>query len=136
MLRRLALTSLAAAVLVPSASAAVPPVRGQALMPGVVYSRQLEFTTHGPVALNVVSAPRPQGLYSLHAALSNGAVQGRERLTDMEEEVSGQTTVVGVSGDFFDSKWGSPSSIVLRGGVLDAGTVGGRSAAGFDSGGK
>jgi Phosphodiester glycosidase len=135
MFRRLAFTSLAAAALVPSASGAAP-VRGQALMPGIVYSRQLEFTAHGPVALNVVSAPRPQGLYSLHAALSNGAVQGRERLTDMEKEVSGQTTVVGVSGDFFDSRWGSPSSIVLRGGVLNAGTTGGRSAAGFDSGGK
>jgi hypothetical protein len=134
MLRRLAFTSLAAAILVPSASAA--PVRGQALMPGVVYSRQLEFTAHGPVVLNVVSAPRPQGLYSLRAALSNGAVQGRQRLTDMEKEVSSQTTVVGVSGDYFDSRWGSPSGIVVRGGVLNAGTLGGRSAAGFDSGGK
>ena len=134
MLRRLAFTSLAAAMLVPSASAA--PVRGQSLMPGVVFSRQVEFTAHGPVVLNVVSAPRPQGLYSLRAALSNGAVQGRERLTDMEKEVSGQTTVVGVSGDYFDSRWGSPSSIVIRGGVLNAGTLGGRSAAGFDSAGK
>jgi phosphodiester glycosidase len=134
MLRRIVLTSLAAATLVPSASAA--PVRGQSLMPGVVFSRQVEFTAHGPVVLNVVSAPRPQGLYSLHAALSNGAVQGRERLTDMEKEVSSQTTVVGVSGDYFESRWGSPSSIVIRSGVLNAGTLGGRSAAGFDSGGK
>jgi Phosphodiester glycosidase len=134
MLRRIVFMSLAAAVLVPSASAA--PVRGQTLMPGVVYSRQVEFTPHGPVVLNVVSAPRPQGLYSLRAALSNGAVQGRERLTDMEKEVSGQTTVVGVSGDYFDSRWGTPSSIVIRGGVLNAGTLGGRSAAGFDSAGK
>ena len=135
MLRRFAFTSLAAAILVPSASGA-PPVRGQALMPGVVFSRQLEFTAHGPVALNVVSAPRPQGLYSLRAALSNSVVQGRERLTDMEKEVSSQTTVVGVSGDYFDSRWGSPSGILVRSGVLDAGTLGGRSAAGFDSGGK
>src|SRR5690348_9528174 len=122
MLRRFAFTSLAAAILVPSASGA-PPVRGQALMPGVVFSRQLEFTAHGPVALNVVSAPRPQGLYSLRAALSNSAVQGRERLTDMEKEVSSQTTVVGVSGDYFDSRWGSPSGILVRSGVLDAGTL-------------
>ena len=133
--RRILFTSLAAAILVPSASGA-PAVRGQSLMPGVVYSRQVEFTAHGPVVLNVVSAPRPQGLYSLRAALSNGAVQGRERLTDMEKEVSGQTTVVGISGDFFDARWGSPSSIVIRSGFLNAGTIGGRSAAGFDSGGK
>lgn len=133
MVRRIVLTSLAAAILVPSASAA--PVRGQSLMPGVVYSRQVEFTAHGPVALNVVSTPRPQGLYSLHAALSNGAVQGRERLTDMEKALSSQTTVVGVSGDYFDSRWGSPSSVLIRGGVLTTGTIGGRSAAGFDGGG-
>lgn len=136
MFRRIVLTSLAAAVLIPSASSATQPVRGQALMPGVVYSRQVDFTAHGPVVLNVVSAPKPQGLYSLHAALSNGAVQGRERLTDMEKEVSGQTTVVGVSGDYFDARWGSPSSILIRNGVLTAGTTGGRSAAGFDSSGK
>jgi hypothetical protein len=48
-------------------------------MPGVVYSRQVQFTTHGPVVLNVVATPKPTGLYGLHAALSNGAVQGRER---------------------------------------------------------
>ncbi|HYY02373.1 MAG TPA: hypothetical protein VE736_00675 [Gaiellaceae bacterium] len=134
MFRRAVLTALGAAtILAPSAAAA--PIRGQTLMPGVVYSRQVEFTAHGPVVLNVVSAPRPQGLYSLRVALSNGAVQGRERLTDMEKAVSGQTTVAGVSGDFFDSRWGTPSSIVVRGGVLTAGTLGGRSAAGFDAGG-
>jgi Phosphodiester glycosidase len=133
MLRPAVITLLAAATLVPSASAA--PVRGQSLMPGVVYARQLEFSAHGPVVLNVVSTPRPQGLYSIHAALSNGAVQGRERLTDMQKEVSDRTTAVGVDGDFFDSRWGTPSSVLLRGGVLAAGSAGGRSAAGFDSAG-
>ena len=135
MVRRAVLTALAAAAIAAPTAGAAPPIRGQALMPGVVYSRQVDFTAHGPVVLNVVSAPRPQGLYSLHVALSNGAVQGRERLTDMEKAVSAQTTVAGVSGDYFDSRWGTPSSIVVRGGVLAAGTLGGRSAAGFDTGG-
>jgi hypothetical protein len=134
MLRRIVLASLVAVVLVPAADAAAP-VRGQSLMPGVVYSRQVDFTSHGPLVLNVVSTPRPQGLYSLRVALSNGAVQGRERLTDMEKAVSAQTTAVGISGDYFDTRWGTPSSIVIHGGVLAAGTTGGRSAAGFDGGG-
>ena len=131
MIRRAVVTALGAAAIAAPTAGAAAPVRGQALMPGVVYSRQVEFTGHGPVVLNVVSAPRPQGLYSLHVALSNGAVQGLQRLTDMENAISGQTTVAGVSGDFFDSHWGTPSSIVVRGGVLTAGTLGGRSAAGF-----
>jgi Phosphodiester glycosidase len=133
--RRAVLTALGAAAIVAPAAGAAAPIRGQALMPGVVYSRQVDFTAHGPVVLNVVAAPRPQGLYSLRVALSNGAVQGRERLTDMEKAVSAQTTVAGVSGDYFDSRWGTPSSIVLSGGVLTTGTIGGRSAAGFDAGG-
>lgn len=131
MRRRIVLASLAAVIFIPATAAA--PVRGQSLMPGVVFSRQVEFTAHGPVALNVVQTPRPQGLYSLRVALSNGAVQGRERLTDMEKAVSTQTTAVGVSGDYFDTRWGTPSGIVIRGGVLGAGTLGGRSAAGFDA---
>jgi len=131
--RRVLIASVAAAAL--AAPAAAAPIRGQSLMPGVVYSRQIDFTAHGPVVLNVVSAPRPQGLYSLHAALSNGAVQGRQRLTEMQSAISPQTTAVGISGDYFDSRWGTPSSVLIRGGVLAAGTSGGRSAAGFDASG-
>ena len=103
-------------------------------MSGVVYSKQVEFTPHGPVVLNVVSTPRPTGLYSIKALLSNGAVQGRERLTDMESGLSAAATVVGVNGDFFDTRWGTPSSVLVRDGVLGAGTKGGRSAVGFDGG--
>src|SRR5437764_7677819 len=135
MVRRAILTALGVAAIASPPAGAATPVRGQTLMPGVVYSRQMQFTAHGPLVLNVVSAPRPEGLYSLRVALSNGAVQGRERLTDMEKAVSAQTTVAGVSGDYFDSRWGTPSSIVVRGGVLAAGTLGGRSAAGFDTSG-
>jgi Phosphodiester glycosidase len=122
------------AVTTVAAPAAAAPVRGQTLMTGVVYSRQVEFTGHGPVVLNIVSVPRPNGLYSVRAALSHGLIPDRERLTDMEKEVSASTTVVGINGDYFNTRWGTPSSILLRGGVLGAGGSG-RSAAGFDTGG-
>src|SRR5437763_717550 len=56
MVRRAVLTALGAAAIVAPSSAAAP-IRGQTLMPGVVYSRQVEFTAHGPVVLNVISAP-------------------------------------------------------------------------------
>jgi hypothetical protein len=136
MLRRAVIAgALVAALSSPAAVLAAAPVRGQTLVPGVVYSRQLEFTPHGPVVLNVVSAPRPGGLYSVRAALSNGFVQQRERLTDLEKDVSASSTVVGIDGDFFDPAWGTPSSVLVRGGVLNAGAGAGRSAAGFDASG-
>jgi len=53
-------------------------------MPGVVYSRQVEFTAHGPVVEHIIVAPRPTGLYAMKAILSNNAVQGTERVTSME----------------------------------------------------
>jgi len=133
LLRRAVITLVAAGTIAAPATGA--PIRGQTLMSGVVYAKQVEFTAHGPVAINVVSAPRPSGLYSIRAWLSNGAVQGRERLTDMENGISATATVLGVNGDFFDTRWGTPSSLLVRGGVLGAGTKGGRSAAGFDAGG-
>src|SRR5579864_2183251 len=133
MIRRVFIAGLAVAATATPAAAA--PIRGQTLMPGVVYARQVDFTSHGPVVLNIVSAPRPTGLYSVRAALSNSVVPGRERLTDMEKDVSGSTTVVGINGDFYDARWGTPSGLLLHGGVLQKGSVGGRSAPGFDSGG-
>ncbi len=133
MFRRVLTASIAVAAL--AAPTAAAQIRGQTLMPGVVYSHQVEFTAHGPVVLNVVSAPRPAGLYSIHAALSHGIVPGRARLTDMEKDVSATSTVVGINGDFFNRRWGTPSSILIRGGVLAADAGGGRSATGFDAGG-
>src|SRR5207237_746293 len=87
-------------------------------MPGVTYERQVELTPHGPVAVHVLTAPRPGGLYGLAPALSNGAVAGRESLTALERRASATATVAGVNGDFFAAS-GEPSGIVLRSGVLD-----------------
>jgi hypothetical protein len=97
-LRRLVIAGLLA--LVPVAPAHAQGVR-TLLMPGVSYTKQVEFTTHGPVAFHVVNAPRPGGLYALKPVLSNNAILGRERVTSMQRSVSTGATVVGVNGDLF-----------------------------------
>src|SRR3954452_25318644 len=102
------------------------------LMPGVTYERQVEFTPHGPVVVGVVIAPRPDGsLYTLASALSNGAIVGTEKLTDMERDLSATATVVGVNGDFFTANPGKPTGVLMRGGVLESAPVANRSSAGF-----
>ncbi|MDX6466996.1 MAG: hypothetical protein QOI27_2036 [Gaiellaceae bacterium] len=109
-------------------ASAAPSVRGGAtqistqalLMPGVSYQREVEYTPHGPVVLDVVTAPRPDGsLYTLAPALSNNAIVGTEKLTDMEKDASTAATVVGVNGDFFTANPGAPTGILMRGGALD-----------------
>jgi hypothetical protein len=126
--RKLAIAVLLAAVVAaPGAVSAATPVRGQTLMPNVVYSRQIDFTAHGPVVEHVVVAPRPTGQYALHTVLSNDAVQGTERLTSMEKRVSGSGTVVGINAG---------SGMVLRGGVLDVAPSDKRSSVGVDTDGN
>jgi hypothetical protein len=109
---------------VPALAHAATPVRGTTLMPNVVYSRQVEFTAHGPVVEHIVVAPRPTGLYALKPILSNNAVQGTERVTSMEKRVSGDATVVGVNGG---------SGTMLRGGILDSAPADKRSSVGMDT---
>jgi hypothetical protein len=105
-------------------ASAAPPVRGQILLPGVVYSRQVEFTAHGPVVMHVISAPKPTGLYALKPVLSNNAILGRERVTAMQRRVSGEATVAGVNGDLGG---------LIRAGVLDRTPVDARSTIGIDT---
>lgn len=109
-------------------ASAAPSVRGGAtqvsaqslLMPGVSYQRQVDYTAHGPVVLDVVIAPRPDGsLYTLAPALSNNAIVGTQTLTDIEKDASAAATVVGVNGDFFTANPGAPTGILMRGGTLD-----------------
>ena len=105
-------------------------------MPGVIYSRQVEFTGHGPVALHVIVAPRPTGLYALKPILSNNAVLGRERVTAMEKRVSGDATVAGVNGDLFSLSDGHPTGGLIRGGILDTAPADERSTIGIDTDGR
>ncbi len=106
------------------------------LMPGVGYQRQVEFTPRGPVVLDVVTAPRPDGsLYTLAPALSNGAIGGTETLTDMEKDASATATVVGVNGDYFAAKTAVPIGILIRAGALDSAPAPQRTSLGISSNG-
>ena len=137
--RKLLIAVAAAGIVVLPAGAATPApgtspgiVAQSVLMPGVGYQREVEFTPRGPVVLDVVTAPRPDGsLYTLAPALANGVVAGTGKLTDMENAVSADETVVGVNGDFFAAKTGVPTGIVMQGGALDTPPAIGRSSLGI-----
>jgi Phosphodiester glycosidase len=120
-----ALLALALALAVPA-----QPQRTQ-LLPGVSYESDVQFTPHGPVAIHVVRAPRPVGLYRLRSVLSNETVLGRETVSSMQRRVSSTATTVGVNGDFFSWADGRPSGIVLRDGILSSGPSPNRSSAGI-----
>jgi Phosphodiester glycosidase/FlgD Ig-like domain len=130
MLRKTVIVALVAGALALPARAQKI-VSQQLLMPGVTYQRQVQFTSRGPVVLDVVTAPRPDGsLYTLAPALSHGALLGTEPLTQIEKDASGAATVVGVNGDFFPGN-GPPTGIVMRGGALLAAPVSSRSSLGI-----
>jgi hypothetical protein len=101
------------------------------LMPGVTYQRQVTFTPRGPVVLNVVTGPRPGGLYALKPVLSNNALIGRQTLTEMEKGLSTSATAVGVNGDLFTLSTGVPSGVLMRGGVLETPPLAKRSSIGI-----
>ena len=103
-------------------------------MPSVSYQRQVEFTPHGPVVLDVVTAPRPDGsLYTLAPVLSNGAIVATQTLTDMEHDASAASTAVGVTGDFFAPDPGKPAGILMRSGTLESAPMSSRSSLGISS---
>lgn len=91
------------------------------LMPGVTYTREVDFTSRGPVVLDVLTAPKPDGkLYSLAPALSNESLRGRESLTRLENRVAHGATTVAIDGDYFDRITGTPSGLLMRNGVLES----------------
>lgn len=101
------------------------------LMPGVTYTREVDFTLRGPIVLDVVTAPKPDGeVYSLAPALSNDQLLGKEPLTRLDSRVAGGATSVAIDGDYFDSR-GAPSGILLQNGVLDSAPGVGRSSLGI-----
>ena len=134
MLRRIvtgALLASLAAALTPSARAAA-----QVLMPNVSYQRTVQFTAHGPVVLNVLTMPRPGGLYQLKPLLSNGAILGTERVTSMQKDISGAATVAGVNGDLFNFNDGHPTGMFMQDKVLMSPPYRARSSVGIGSDGK
>ncbi len=102
------------------------------LMPGVTYTREVDFTSRGPVVLDVVTAPRPYGrLYTLAPVLANGTVGGTETLTGLQGRVAPAAASVAIDGDYFNTKSGRPSGIFLQGGVLENEPLSGRSSLGI-----
>jgi hypothetical protein len=133
-LRRVLIGALLASIAVafsPSARAAA-----QVLMPNVSYSRTVQFTAHGPVVLNVITAPRPGGLYQLKPLLSNGTIVGTERVTSMQQSASASATVAGVNGDLFNFKDGHPSGMLMRDRILESPPYRFRSSVGITSDGR
>jgi hypothetical protein len=126
------------AILLAALGAAAGPARAEPveLMPDVTFDRTVEFTPHGVVVLNVITMPRPGGLYRLAPVTAGGTIAGApRRLTQIERDVSASATVAGVNGDFFDRRDGHPTGIVLTGGVLEHPPSPGRSSAGIDAAG-
>ena len=130
--RFLILVALAAIAALPALAAREQTSGPTLLMPGVTYERQVEFTPHGPVVLDVVTAPRPDGsLYTLQPVLSNNAIVATEKLTEMEQALKAAATTVGVNGDFFAANPGKPSGVLIRDGRLDSAPALARSSLGI-----
>ena len=122
------------ALLLAGAFAAPAHAQPVELMPGVTYEKQVRFTTHGPVGVNVLVAPRPGGLYSLQPVLSNELIQGSERLTAIEQRLAPTATTAGVNGDV-TAAGGRPDGFLMRGGALDHDPRTARTSAGVDTSG-
>jgi hypothetical protein len=103
-------------------------------MPGVTYDTRVVFTFHGPAVVNVLTMPRPGGLWSLEPVLSNDAILGTEKVTAIQQRLSAGATVAGVNGDRFAAN-GRPSGLLIRNGALDQGPSSARSSIGFDTAG-
>ena len=127
MLRKLFIAGTLALALVAPAAA-----QTTTLMPGVTYEKGVQFTPHGPVAIHIVRAPRPTGLYALRPTLSNESIQGVERVTSMQKRLSAGATMVGVNGDFYADS-GRPSGVLMRDGVVESPPYGDRSSTGVTS---
>jgi hypothetical protein len=102
------------------------------LMPGVTYTREVDFTSRGPIVLDVVTAPKPDGeAYSLAPALSNDQLRGKETLTHLASRVAAGATAVAIDGDYFDRTSGAPSGVLMQNGVLESEPSEGRSSLGI-----
>ena len=102
------------------------------LMPGVTYTREVDFTSRGPIVLNVLTAPKPDGeLYSLTPVLSNDHLRGKESLTRLERRLAAGATTVAIDGDYFNRVTGTPSGMLMRKGVLESPPATDRSSLGI-----
>src|SRR4026208_2564258 len=100
------LVTLAAALVAPAGEAAP-----RELWPGVTYEVDVQFTPHGPVAINVLRGPRPGGLTTLEPVVSNDTIVGRETLTPRQRRLASTAATAGINGDFFALATGRPSGM-------------------------
>ena len=126
LLRRVLIAVLLAGVFASPAGAF-----SQTLIPGLTYTRQVLFTPHGPVAIHVLVAPRPGGLWELHPVLSDLAISGRQRLTAIERQASASATVAGINGDY-SSADGRPAGLLMQNRVVQSVPDSGRSSIGIE----
>jgi flagellar hook assembly protein FlgD len=141
-LRKISIVA-ALAVLAAATVASAATGRGQqesvstsVLMPGVTYTREVDFSSRGPIVLDVVTAPKPDGfVYSLQPALSNGVLRGTEGLTQLQQRTAAGATTVAIDGDYFASKTGVPNGLLMQGGVLESAPAAGRSSLGIGANG-
>lgn len=112
-----------------AAPAGAQPVQ---LVPGLTYEKQVAFTMHGAIGVNVLIAPKPGGLWSLQPVLSNELIQGTEKLTAIEQRLAGAATTAGISGDI-TAAGGRPDGLLLRNGALDHDPRTARTSIGVDT---
>jgi hypothetical protein len=134
MIRSAALSICLLAAAFPAAALAQPRVT---LVPGVTYEKGVQFTPHGAVAIHVITAPKPgsaNGLYGFGPAIAKNTVfGGKERVTEIQRDVSTQATVAGINGDLYNWSDSHPTGIYMEGGVLKHPPSAGRSSIGVDS---
>ena len=126
--RRLLATGIL--LLVFAAPAAAQP---RTLWPGVTYDTGVQFTPHGPVAINILTGPRPGGTTTLAPALSNDTLTGTAPLPAIARRAAASATPAGINGDFFTYKTGVPSGVLMREGQVASPPSNERASAGVTS---
>jgi hypothetical protein len=120
------LASVLFALVLAAPAAAAP----RTLWPGVTFDTGVQFTPNGPVAINILTGPRPGGTTSLAPALSNDTSTGTETLTAMQRRIAPTATTAGVNGDFFTFESGLPSGVLMREGQVASPPSNDRASAG------
>jgi hypothetical protein len=124
--RHLLVTALFFLVLAAPAAA-----QSRSLWPGVTFDTTVQLTPRGPVAIDILTGPRPGGTTTLAPLLSNETVTDRETLTAMERRTAASGTTAGVNADYFTFASGLPSGILMRDGQLTSPPSNDRSSAGI-----
>src|SRR5262249_17589559 len=101
------------------------------LWPGVTFDTGVQFTLNGPVAINILTGPRPGGTTTLAPVLSNDTLAGTETLTAIQRRTAKTSTSAGVNGDFFTFTSGLPSGVLMRDGAMASPPSDERSSAGL-----